>query len=159
MVHVPDSSLTLVLIEIPIGTIFVFSGNLSTLNDSVHTWLYCNGSEVSRITYRNLFAVIGETYGAGNGNDTFNVPDFRARFPLGSNNSDTSSLVKGGAPSHTLTAAEMPAHNHDQGSLTTLAAGDHVHSISDPGHNHGGTTGSGPFSYGSFPLGLSLIHI
>lgn len=141
-----------IFLEIPIGTIFLFSGNLSTLNDSVHTWLYCNGSEVSRITYKNLFNVIGEIYGAGDGNKTFNLPDFRSRFPFGTNDSDSTSLVTGGAASHTISPLEMPAHSHDQGTLQTLASGDHVHGVSDPGHNHGGSTGAEPYSGGSYSM-------
>ena len=37
-------------------------------------WLICDGSAVSRTTYADLFAVIGTTYGAGDGNSTFNLP-------------------------------------------------------------------------------------
>ena len=50
---------------------------------------------------------------------------------------------------HTLTVAEMPTHNHDQGSLQTLTSGGHTHSITDPGHNHGGSTGSSFWGSGS----------
>lgn len=46
-------------------------------------WLDCNGAAVSRVTYADLFAVIGTTYGAGNGSTTFNVPDLRAMFIRG----------------------------------------------------------------------------
>jgi microcystin-dependent protein len=46
-------------------------------------YLLCNGAAVSRSTYTSLFAVIGTTYGAGNGSTTFNVPDFRGRVPAG----------------------------------------------------------------------------
>ena len=46
-------------------------------------WLLCDGSAVSRTTYADLFAVMGETYGAGDGSTTFNLPDTRQRFPLG----------------------------------------------------------------------------
>lgn len=42
--------------------------------------LACDGSEVSRETYSELFAVFGETFGAGDGATTFNLPDFRGRF-------------------------------------------------------------------------------
>lgn len=40
-------------------------------------WLICDGSAVSRTTYADLFAVIGTTYGTGDGNSTFNLPDYR----------------------------------------------------------------------------------
>lgn len=38
-------------------------------------WLACNGAAVSRTTYANLFAVIGTTYGTGDGSTTFNLPN------------------------------------------------------------------------------------
>jgi len=46
-------------------------------------WLLCNGAAVSRTTYAALFAVIGTTYGTGDGSTTFNVPDMRGAFPRG----------------------------------------------------------------------------
>jgi phage-related tail fiber protein len=42
-------------------------------------WLLADGSAVSRTTYASLFAVVGTTYGAGNGTTTFNIPDMRGR--------------------------------------------------------------------------------
>lgn len=45
-------------------------------------WLLCDGSAVSRTTYADLFAVIGTTYGAGDGT-TFNLPNFSNRVPVG----------------------------------------------------------------------------
>lgn len=38
-------------------------------------WLRCDGSAVSRDTYRNLFRAIGVRYGAGDGVNTFVVPN------------------------------------------------------------------------------------
>lgn len=133
----------------PPGTILLYSGNLTSLPNKTHRWLFCNGSAVSRTTYKDLFDVIGITHGAGNGNTTFNLPDFQARFPMGSNGG---SLTAGGASSHTLTVAEIPAHSHSSGTLQTLTAGAHLHSISDPGHNHGGSTGSSSYSSGTFAM-------
>lgn len=42
-------------------------------------WLLCNGQAVSRTTYSALFAVIGTTFGAGDGSTTFNVPNLTER--------------------------------------------------------------------------------
>ena len=46
-------------------------------------WLLCNGSAVSRTTYAALFAVIGTTFGSGDGSSTFNVPNYNNRAPVG----------------------------------------------------------------------------
>lgn len=42
--------------------------------------LACDGSEVSRETYNELFEVFGTTFGAGDGVSTFNLPDLRGAF-------------------------------------------------------------------------------
>lgn len=39
-------------------------------------WLYCDGSAVSRTTYKALFGAIGTNFGTGDGSTTFNLPDF-----------------------------------------------------------------------------------
>jgi microcystin-dependent protein len=46
-------------------------------------FLLCTGAAVSRTIYAALFAVIGTTFGAGDGSTTFNLPDFDNRFPVG----------------------------------------------------------------------------
>ncbi|MDC4837410.1 phage tail protein [Acinetobacter baumannii] len=43
--------------------------------------LKCNGAAYSRTAYADLFAAIGTSYGAGDGVNTFNVPDARGEFP------------------------------------------------------------------------------
>src|SRR5262249_11225138 len=62
----------------PIGTIVGYAGTTAPAK-----WLLCDGAAVSRVTYKDLFAVIGTTYGAGDGSTTFNIPDRRQRFGLG----------------------------------------------------------------------------
>ncbi|CAF4397351.1 unnamed protein product [Rotaria sp. Silwood2] len=118
-------------------------------------WLLCDGEAVSRVTYNRLFSVIGTSYGVGDGSTTFNLPDFRGRFPLGV---DEASLVvknatklgaRGGQVWHNLTLDQLPSHVHDKGTYSTLTAGDHLHTYNDPGHNHGGHTGSSAYSEGT----------
>jgi len=46
-------------------------------------YLKCDGSAVSRTTYAALFAVIGTTFGVGDGSTTFNLPNFTNKFPYG----------------------------------------------------------------------------
>lgn len=63
----------------PTGTIIAFAGN--TLPDG---YLLCDGSQVSRTTYKKLFDVIGTTYGEGDGKTTFTLPNLIDRFLEGS---------------------------------------------------------------------------
>lgn len=80
------------------------------------TWyVLCDGTAISRTTYAGLFAVIGTTYGVGNGSTTFNVPNFKGRVPVGFDSTQTEFDAMGetgGAKTHTLITAEMPAHTH-----------------------------------------------
>lgn len=56
----------------PTGTIISYAGD-GALPEG---YLLCDGSVLSRATYADLFAVIGTTYGVGDGTTTFNLPDF-----------------------------------------------------------------------------------
>lgn len=105
---------------IPIGSIIPFTGTTAPTN-----WMICDGSEISRTTYEDLFTKIGTTFGEGDGTDTFNLPDLRGRIPIGagSNDNDTHNFAlgsTGGEYEHTLTVAEMPSHKHN---LTWYDAG------------------------------------
>ena len=61
----------------PAGVIVPFAGTTVPAG-----YLLCDGSAVSRTTYADLFAAIGTTYGAGDGNTTFNLPNMFLRSPL-----------------------------------------------------------------------------
>lgn len=55
---------------VPTGSIQIW-----TKASAPNGFLLCDGSAVSRTTYADLFAVIGEDYGAGDGSTTFNLPN------------------------------------------------------------------------------------
>ena len=63
---------------VPAGTIVAFGG--STIPTG---YLACADAAVSRTTFARLFAVIGTSYGVGDGSGNFNLPDLRDRVPLG----------------------------------------------------------------------------
>lgn len=78
-------------------------------------YLLCDGNAVSRTAYATLFALIGTTYGVGNGSTTFNVPNLKGRVVVGVSATDTEFDTigeTGGAKTHTLSTAEIPAHDH-----------------------------------------------
>ena len=56
---------------------------MSVLSSNHDNWLLCNGQEVNRADYPDLFKVIGISFGSGNGTTTFNVPDYRGKFIRG----------------------------------------------------------------------------
>lgn len=74
-------------------------------------WLYCDGREIERAAYPQLLAVIGTTFGNGNGSTTFNLPDLRGMFLMGKNSTRAIGDT-GGEETHVLTIPEMPAHTH-----------------------------------------------
>lgn len=97
----------------PVGGILMFGGNIAP-----EGWLLCNGSAVSRVTYADLFSVVGATFGSGDGVSTFNLPDFRRRVSVGAGGTGTPTLpssigATGGEERHILTVAEIPSHTHN----------------------------------------------
>ena len=85
----------------PPGAVIAFAGKTAPAG-----WLLCNGSAVSRSSYKALFAAIGTTYGAGNGSSTFNLPDLRGRVPAGAGTAALAS--KAGADTKTIARANLP---------------------------------------------------
>ena len=101
----------------PAGSLLPFAG--LTVPDG---YLVCDGSAVSRTTYAQLFAAIGEIWGAGDGVNTFNLPNMERRVPVGAGGAagvDLGNSVGdlGGAEAVALTINEMPAHNHTNSSV------------------------------------------
>jgi microcystin-dependent protein len=96
-------------------------------------WFRANGAAVSRTVYAALFAKIGTLYGAGDGVNTFNLPDPRGKFirVLDDGRGIDSGRVLGSSQ-----ADETRAHNH---AGSSAAAGGHSHSANAGaagGHGH-----------------------
>lgn len=89
-------------------------------------WLLCDGAAVSRSTYAALFSAIGTTYGTGDGSTTFNLPNLKGRIPVGVDSAQTEFNTLGevgGEKAHTLTIAEMPAHDHGLSQIYVVGSG------------------------------------
>jgi len=89
-------------------------------------YLFCDGSAVSRTTYANLFAVIGTTWGVGNGSTTFNIPNGQGRSFYGKATSGTGSTLGGtfGAIDHTHTGGTVSGSTANESAHThTVASG------------------------------------
>lgn len=78
-------------------------------------WAYCNGQLLPIMQNTALFSLLGTTYG-GDGRRTFGLPDLRGRAAMhpgrGPGLTPRRLGYKGGAPTETLTTAQMATHNH-----------------------------------------------
>lgn len=100
--------------RVPTGSMLMWPTSTAPSN-----WLLCNGQAISRTTYAALFALLGTTFGAGNGSTTFNLPNYIDRMPIGAG-----SLYNGGSTGGSKDAT-LVSHTH---TATTT--------VSDPGHSH-----------------------
>lgn len=94
--------------EMLTGVIMPFAG--STIPDG---FLECNGQELERDEYSDLFEVIGTAFGSDD-MFTFKLPDLRTRVPVGENGETGYEMGNaGGEKVHELTVDEMPEHEHE----------------------------------------------
>jgi len=135
--------------EVPTGTILDFAGVTPPSG-----YLVCNGQTVSRTTYAALFAVLGGTWGGGDGSTTFHLPDLRRRVAVGSGGTAVSGPGAtigniGGEEATVLDNGTLPSHSHgivDQihahlvavSGNTGTVSNDHQHyvSVGGGGHEH-----------------------
>jgi microcystin-dependent protein len=116
---------------VPIGTVIDFAASTAPAG-----YLPCDGSmpTVSRTTYANLFAVIGTTWGAGDGSTTFGLPPGR-RVKMGSGGTGTGTIGNavgdiGGVEAYQLLANDMAPHVHSY-SVVTVAGSNAVAGSND----------------------------
>lgn len=64
--------------DAPIGTISSFGGSVIP-----NGYLLCNGAEVLKTAYAELYAVIGDAFGTASDNTKFVLPDLRESVPKG----------------------------------------------------------------------------
>ena len=138
---------------VPIGTILDFAAATPPTG-----YLTCDGSAVSRTDYAALFAVIGTTWGAGDGSTTFNLPDFRGRTSIGAGTGTATDATahalgaSGGTETVKLTAAQsgVPAHSHPLPNSSIVYNANGTQRLA--------TSGSGTLSSVNTNVGLSTAN-
>lgn len=104
-------------------------------------WKRCNSQAISRTIYAALFALIGTTYGVGDGSTTFNLPESQDATFIGIGPTGLLTGL-GFTGANTANIQHSHGHSHADG---TLAAASHQHSdgsLSAANHQHtyNGTT-------------------
>jgi microcystin-dependent protein len=87
-----------------IGQVMLFAGM-----QAPRGWAFCDGRVMPIAQNQALFALLGTQYG-GDGRTNFQLPDLRDQTVRGITNEQVG--TKGGAATVTLTAAQLPPHNH-----------------------------------------------
>ena len=134
--------------NVPLGGMLEFTGTTAPNSSFVLPF----GQAISRTTYAAYFAMVGTTYGVGDGSTTFNVIDKRGRVSAGKDDMGGSAVgrittagssvdgatlgASGGAQNVTVAQANLPAVT-----LTTT--------ITDPGHTHNYTHVIAPLTTGT----------
>lgn len=100
---------------VPSGAVFWFAASTAPTG-----YLKANGAAVSRTTYAALFAVVGTTFGSGDGSTTFNLPNLLGEFIRGWDDG------RGVDPARAFGSAQSSenlAHTHTVPVTTTGAGG------------------------------------
>ena len=113
----------------PPGMIVAFGGIPATVPPG---WKLCDGTTVSRTTYSNLWNTIGTAWGAGDGVNTFNLPDLRGVFLRG---------VNGGRSDQYADPGDNRSGGGAVGSFQTDAFKSHAHSRPQDVFDSGGRDG------------------
>lgn len=148
--------------DFPTGIVKAYAGSSAPAG-----YLLCDGSAVSRTTYDVLFALIGTTYGAGDGSTTFNVPNIKGKIIVGkdSSDADVDTLGETGG-AKTINIAHTHTHSHTHSisatsggpSASSQSSNDVTNNFSNNGHTHTISVTSGNASASSSDSQLSATQ-
>ena len=131
---------------VPAGTI-----NMWPTASAPSGYLLCAGAAVSRSTYAALFAVIGTTFGSGDGSTTFNLPNYTNRMPYGTTVGATGGTADAIVVAHTHTGTS----NGQSNDHTHYVAGDTGYMNQNASHTH---NVYGPYGGGGNPGGSLNVN-
>lgn len=95
----------------PVGSIVPYGGTVAPTD-----WFLCQGQELDRTEYADLFAVIGESFGTPSSITKFKLPDLRGEFLRGAGTNSHSGQGDGGTVGQHQDATEFPLTNSRIGS-------------------------------------------
>src|ERR1700760_2045235 len=125
------------------STPFMSEIRIMSFNFAPKGWAQCNGQLLPINQNQALFSLLGTTYG-GDGRVNFGLPDLRSRTPISMGNG----YVLGqhsGEEAHTLTATEMPQHNHLINADNTSGTTDAPTTATILGQGNGAAVPGSPF--------------
>lgn len=137
-------------LAVPIGAILPFAGP-----NAPYGYLLCDGSEVEKTKFSDLFDIIGITYNGSNalaGVGTYRLPDLRGRFALGRDNMDngntvpntTGGFVDAGGGNVDRVSGTAPDNLGDSGGQNANSLS--VNNLPNHEHNMQGSTGQQYFA-------------
>ena len=109
-------------------------------------FLECNGQTVSRSTYSALFAIVGTTYGAGDGSSTFALPNLSDNVAVGKSNNKA--LASTGGANTVASSGNVGTNINVTGTVGGSTANASISTSQLASHSHGisavqPTTGGG----------------
>lgn len=121
---------------VPVGSVLQYAGA-----EPPRGWLFCDGSEIRKSDFTELWLVIGHRFRdpsliSDGGTNFFALPDIRGRFPLGLDN-------MGGAPANRVTSNAARDIGGNSGSESVQLSLNNV-----PNHDHSLRAPSGTQYYG-----------
>lgn len=130
------------------GVINMFAGPICPAG-----WFECDGSEVSRTIYADLFNAIGTAWGNGDNSTTFNLPDMRGMIPRGYNHGKAAGNFDPDAASRTESGTGG-ATGDNVGTYQVDRNKAHTHNVFP--QDVGAGTGAGSLSHASGPNGSTV---
>lgn len=132
-------------IMMPVGAVIPYTSDVAP-----DGWLLCDGTVYTIASYPELFAVVNGDYDTTANAGEFNVPDLRARVPVGTGTLGVIASGETFSPTYSLgdysginqyifDINEMPSHNHFFSTATDI---DGNHSHTHKGFRYVGTTGT-----------------
>ncbi|HYG63966.1 MAG TPA: phage tail protein [Thermoanaerobaculia bacterium] len=122
-------------IGVPVGTVVPYAGpvdedpdraSVRRLRLAEQGWLLCDGSEVSKTHWRELYELIQDTYGKAGSADSFVLPDYRGAFLRGVNG-DRSPALDPAAGQRTASGEGGTGTGNQVGSFQTAQFQEHEH--------------------------------